>query len=74
MRDEPNRACGPRWAAHSGPMAKIAAPKLLDNPVMDRSAKKLVRKRLIERAISIDRERKARKTAKKRDPKAAQTS
>jgi hypothetical protein len=40
---------------------------------MDRSAKKLVRKRLIERAISIDRERKARKTAKKRDPKAAQT-
>jgi hypothetical protein len=55
-------------------MAKIAAPKLLDNPVMDRSAKKLVRKRLIERAISIDRERKARKTGKKRDPKAAQTS
>lgn len=52
---------------------KIATPKLLDNPVLDPSAKKLVRKRLIERAINIDRERKARKAAKKRDSKAPQT-
>lgn len=65
-------------AGHAGrllvwPMAKIATPKLLDNPVLDPSAKKLVRKRLIERAINIDRERKARKAAKKRDSKAPQT-
>jgi hypothetical protein len=56
-----------------GVMAKISAPKLLENPVMKPAAKRLARKRLIDQAVSIGRAQKAIKAAKKQRRQALQT-